>query len=192
MLCSWSQLFACTPICVDMQVDSHDDVTLTKQVVSNYVPTDERFEVFLSGFRPHHSTETTLVKINNNLFLAADGSCISLIVLFDLSAAFNTNHHDILRNCLNFTGVQGEALWWFKSYLTDGYLFANINGHLSQVRPVKNVVPQGSVLDPLLFTINAVPGRHYLKTQNQLALLCRWYSIKYFNKTLMRHLNYLS
>ncbi len=99
------------------------------------------YEEFQSGFRPRHSTETAL-KITNDLLLASDQGCISLLVLLDRSAAFNTIDHDILIDRLqNYTGIQGQALRWFRS----------------QLSPVKYGVPQGSVLGPLLFLIYMLP-----------------------------------
>ncbi len=69
------------------------------------------YEEFQSGFRPHHSTETALVKITNDLLLASDQGGISLLILLDLSVAFDTIDHDILIDRLqNFTGIQGQAL----------------------------------------------------------------------------------
>ncbi len=74
------------------------------------------YEEFQSGFRPHHSTEFVLVKITNDLFLASDQGCISLLVLLDLSVALDSTDHDILVDRLqNYTGIQGQALRWFRS-----------------------------------------------------------------------------
>ncbi len=50
-------------------------------------------------------------------------------VLLDLSAAFDTIDHDILIDRLqNYTGIQGQALRWFRSYLSDRYHFVYLNG----------------------------------------------------------------
>ncbi len=112
------------------------------------------YEEFQSGFRPHHSTETAFIKITNDLLLASDQGCISLLVLLDLSAPFDTIDHDILIDRLqNYMGIQGQALRWFRSYLSDRYHFVYLNGESSQLSPVKYGVPQGSVLGLLLFYI---------------------------------------
>ena len=82
--------------------------------LSTFLHKNDLYEGFQSGFRPHHSTETALVKITNDLLLASDQGCISFLVLLDLSAAFDTIDHDILIDRLqNYTGIQGRALRWF-------------------------------------------------------------------------------
>ncbi len=88
----------------------------------------------------------------------SDKGCISLLVLLDISAAFDTIKHDIFIDRLqNYTGIQGQALKWFRSYLSDRYHFVYLNGEVSQLSPIKYGVPQGSVLGPLLFSIYMLP-----------------------------------
>ncbi len=96
---------------------------LSAQLCS-FLQKNDIYEEFQSGFRSHHSTETALVKITNDLLLASDQGCILLLVLLDLCAAFDTIDHDIFIDCLkNYTGIQGQALRWFRSYLSDRYQF---------------------------------------------------------------------
>ncbi len=104
-----------------------------------------------NGIRPRHNTETALVKITNDLLLASDQGCISLLVLLVL------DHDVIIDRLQNYTGIQGQALSWFRSYLSDRYHFVYLNGEASQLSPVKYGVPQGSVLDPLLFSLYMLP-----------------------------------
>ena len=62
--------------------------------------------------------ETALVKIHNDISQAVDeGQCV-LLVLLDLSAAFDTVDHALLTSKLKSIGVQGVALQWFESYIS--------------------------------------------------------------------------
>ncbi len=107
---------------------------------------------------PSHSTETALIRVTNDLLLSSDRGCISLLVLLDLSAAFDTIDHDILLNRPeNFVGVSGSALAWFKSYLSDRHHFVAMNEEVSYRSQVQYGVPQGSVLGPSLFTLYMLP-----------------------------------
>ncbi|XP_042341350.1 uncharacterized protein LOC121942262, partial [Plectropomus leopardus] len=116
------------------------------------------FEDFQSGFRVHHSTETALVKINNDLFIASDTGLVSVLILLDLSAAFDTIDHQILLHRLESSiGLKGTSLAWFKSYLSDRSQFVHINDQPSAHTKVCFGVPQGSVLGPILFTLYMLP-----------------------------------
>ena len=79
---------------------------------------------------------------------------MTLLVLLDLSAAFDTVHHDILIARLkNDLGIEGDALSWLISYLSDRSQRISINGGTSRKFPIVYGVPQGSCLGPLLFTV---------------------------------------
>ncbi len=99
-----------------------------------------------------------LVRVTNDLLLSSDCGCISLLVLLELSAAFDTIGHNILLNRLeNSVGISGSTLAWFKSYLSDRHQFVAVNEEVSYRPQVQYGVPQGSVLGPLLFTLYMLP-----------------------------------
>uniref|UniRef100_A0A674P0B4 Reverse transcriptase domain-containing protein n=1 Tax=Takifugu rubripes TaxID=31033 RepID=A0A674P0B4_TAKRU len=115
------------------------------------------FEMFQSGFRAHHSTETAL-KMTNDLLIASDHGLVSMLVMLDLSAAFDTVDHSILLQRLeHVTGIKGTARHLFRSYLSDRYQFAHVHGVPSSYSRVSHGVPRGSVLGPILFTLYMLP-----------------------------------
>ncbi|KAF7253994.1 RNA-directed DNA polymerase from mobile element jockey, partial [Varanus komodoensis] len=72
---------------------------------------------FQSGFRPGYSTESALVALYEDLCREKDRGSASLLVLLDLSVAFDTIDHGILLDRLLGLGVGGTTLQWFRSYL---------------------------------------------------------------------------
>ena len=99
-----------------------------------------------------HSTETTLLSIQNDLILVMlRGEVTSLIL--DSSTAFDTVDHSILLHRLrNWFGLHGPSLEWFPSYLTSRSQAISIQNSTSSFSNLFCGLPQGSVLDPLFHT----------------------------------------
>ena len=73
-----------------------------------------------SAYRSFHSTETAVLSVHDTLVRSIDNNQVTLLVLLDLSAAFDTVYHNILLSVLHSRfGVAGVALDWFRSYLSD-------------------------------------------------------------------------
>ncbi|XP_034562753.1 piggyBac transposable element-derived protein 4-like [Notolabrus celidotus] len=75
------------------------------------------YEQFQSGFRPLHSTETALLKITNDLLVAADSGLLTILILLDLSAAFDTIcHTTLLTRLSSIETPQKSILIWPKDF----------------------------------------------------------------------------
>ena len=115
-------------------------------------------DIHQSAYKKHHSTETLLTKVKNDIQMKMDNGQVVMLVLLDLSAAFDTIDHKILLDRLEKRyGIRGQALKWFHSYLTDRTQSVNINGTESDRQPLKYGVPQGSRLGPILFNSYIAP-----------------------------------
>ena len=106
-----------------------------------------------SAYRQFHSTETALCKIHNDLVTNACSGKASLLVLLDLSAAFDTVDHDVLLADLFSCGIREDAHSLLKSYLTNRCQRTSVGASLSEPVHLQFGVPQGSVLAPILFTL---------------------------------------
>ena len=115
---------------------------------SNLLPTHQ------SAYRRHHSTETAVTKVYSDILGAADDGKLSLLILLDLSAAFDLVDHSILLKRLESTyGFDGLTLEWFKNYLSERSFNVRCSGTKSDFVDSSVGVPQGSVLGPLLFSL---------------------------------------
>ena len=115
-------------------------------------------ELYQSAYKKFHSTETALLRVHSDIVQALDGKKCVLLVLLDLSAAFDTIDHSILLERLkSHIGLSGKAFAWFKSYIHGRKQSVLINDAVSRLWELIFGVPQGSVLGPLLFIIYTSP-----------------------------------
>ena len=104
---------------------------------------------------------------------------VTILVLLDLSAAFDTADHSIPLNRLSSKlGLNGTALAWFRSYLSGRSQRVSVRGAVSDKFDLRYGVRQGSCLGPLIFTVYAsalfdvvekhLPTVHCYADDNQL------------------------
>ena len=107
-----------------------------------------------SAYRKYRSVETALLRVYNDLLLAADKGHKAILVLLDYTAAFDTiDHHIMLQRLRHRYGIT----YWFTSYFVNRQQSVLINNFASPSHNVNTKVPQGSVLGPLSFTMYTSP-----------------------------------
>ncbi len=94
---------------------------------------------FQSGIRAHHSTETALINIINNIRRNSDTGKIMVLVLLDLSAAFDTVDNILLERLENWVGLSGMVHKWFRSYLEGRGYYVSIWEHKSKRTSIRGV-----------------------------------------------------
>ena len=82
------------------------------------------------GFQAQKSTELAINEICNNINNSFENKISAFCIFLDFSKAFDTVNHNILLNKLDYYGVRGSPLLWFKSYLNNRQQYTDINGTL--------------------------------------------------------------
>ena len=109
--------------------------------------------MFQCGFRRNHSCVDILIYLEHFIQLALRSKKVLLIVFFDIEKAFdNASHLQILYNLLQL-GIKGRMLTWLTDFFTNRTSNVRIGNNFSDVFPMVNGVPQGSILSPLLFSV---------------------------------------
>ena len=99
---------------------------------------------FQSAYHAGHSTESVVLCVVNDILSTLDNDNISVLLLLDLSAAFDTIYHQILLSHLySLFGIQSTAHKWFESYLSDRYQFTPVNKSSLLLSQLKYGVSQG-------------------------------------------------
>ena len=105
------------------------------------------------GFQKGKSTEHAILDLHSNLIKAIENYEKPSCIFLDFAKAFDTVNHNILLTKLEYYGIRGTALSWFKSYLIESTQTTKIDCSYSNYSTINCGIPQGSVLGPLLFLI---------------------------------------
>jgi len=110
---------------------------------------------YQSAYRQFHGVETAMVKMYHDLLETIDKGIVTIVVMIDLSAAFDTIDIQMAIEILkNDFGIQGIPLNWIESYLTERSSKIVIGNSTSQSKFLNYGVPLGSCAGPVIFTMN--------------------------------------
>ena len=135
-----------------------NEKVVAKQL-NNYIDSEGLSNVNQSAYRRLHSTESALLKIQNDIAASMDSGKAVALTLLDLSAAFDTFF-------LIPSGIDGTVLRWIKSYLSNRKQKVKLGNSFSDAFSLPYGVPQGSVLGPLLFTLYTTPLSNIISNSN--------------------------
>ena len=105
------------------------------------------------GFRKNSNTSDAIIEFLDNVYSLLDSKQSTNAVYLDFSKAFDTVNHNILMSKLLHNGVRGVMQHWFESYLTHRKQYVSMKNCNSSMSNITFGVPQGSVLDPVLFLL---------------------------------------
>ena len=111
------------------------------------------FSKFQCGFRKGFNTQHCLLAMVEKWRKTLDGGGETGAVLTDLSKAFDCIDHNLLIAKLNAYGFDKQSINFIYSYLTKRKQRTKVDSAVSSWEILFSVVPQSSVLGPLLFNI---------------------------------------
>ena len=98
------------PVCNLRYISKLSEKAATVQL-TDHMTTNKLHFLLQSAYKEHHSTESAFLKVENDILMNMDTQKVTLLVLRDFSAAFDTVRHDILLDRLRTAiGVSGKAL----------------------------------------------------------------------------------
>ena len=119
--------------------------------IEEFFEKNKLFGSFQFGFRKDKSTVSELLTLFDILLDAKQDKKEIILIMYDLSSAFDLADHKILLAKLKVYGFDSNALKWVESYLKNRKQFVTVEGKMSKTIDINTGVPQGSRLSPLLF-----------------------------------------
>ena len=107
------------------------------------------------GFREKRSTSDAILDLTGNVVENINRGFFTLCLFLDMSKAFDSLYHGTVMKKLEFYGIRGIPLSWFRSYLLDRIMKVKFKNCISNSFIIEYGTPQGSVLGPLIYIILA-------------------------------------
>jgi exonuclease III len=111
--------------------------------LSEYLEKNDLLPKNQHGFRPKRSTMSAWQEIQLDWAEKTEQNLVTGVLLWDLSAAFDTLDCDGLCDKLALFGIQPRSVRWIRSFLTGRSQMVKVGNHLSKAKPVTTGVPQG-------------------------------------------------
>ena len=117
------------------------NITLVAKITERFVAQQlqhfmDENRVYQIAYRPHHSAETALLRIHNDVAQSIDSRRGVLLVLLDLTAAFDTIDHTILLRRLRCYGLCGDVHAGLISYLHNRTNVVRVKSSVSEVNNI--------------------------------------------------------
>ena len=121
--------------------------------LSEYLESNNLLPNNQHGFRPRRSTMTAWQEIQLDWAMKNESNLVTGVLLWDLSAAFDTLDCEGVCAKLELFGVMKRSVSWIRSFLSGRSQRVKIGSKVSSSRLVPTGVPQGGVLSPLIFVL---------------------------------------
>ena len=121
--------------------------------LSTFFEDQNLLPTYQNAYCKHHSTETAVLNICDEILENAEHNKLTAMVCLDLSVAFDIVNHSILKSVMEYYfGLKDTALEWLSSYISNRQFSVKIGNSLLHAHTINFSVPQGSILGPVLFS----------------------------------------
>ena len=165
--------------------------------IEHFLESRSVLSCYQCGFRRGRSTTDALVLIKHCISSAYAGGKWCLVVFLDLAQAYDCVWHDGLLYKLVRLGCDLRTVLWLRSYLRDRIVKVRVGTSYSESRRLRQGLPQGAVLSPLLFNVmlHDLPSDPHVTVvtyADDITLLCAGNSVCEARHHLQRFLDTLT
>ena len=110
--------------------------------LSTFLEDQNLLPTYQSAYHKHHSTETAVLNICDEILENEEHNKLTAMVCLDLSPAFNTVNHSILKSVMeHYFGLKDTALKWLSSYISNRQFSVKIDSSFSYAQTINFSVP---------------------------------------------------